>query len=43
MYAVQRFSYYLSGQPFKLITDCKAMQWLTTTAKLRSILAISGR
>ena len=39
VYAVQRFRYYLWGQPFRLITDCKAMQWLTTTAKLRSKLA----
>ena len=33
VYAVQRFRY------IKLITDCKAMQWLTSTAKLRSKLA----
>lgn len=39
VYAVQRFRYYLWGQHFKLITDCKAMQWLTTTAKLRSKIA----
>ena len=39
VYAVQRFRYYLWGQQFKLITDCKAMQWLTSTAKLRSKLA----
>ena len=39
VYAVQRFRYYLWGQPFKLITDCKAMQWLTSTAKLRSKIA----
>ena len=39
VYAVQRFRYYLWGQRFKLITDCKAMEWLTTTAKLRSKLA----
>ena len=38
-YAVQRFRYYLWGRRFKLITDCKAMQWLRTTAKLRSKLA----
>lgn len=39
VYAVQKFRYYLWGRPFKLITDCKAMQWLTTTAKLRSKIA----
>ena len=39
VYAVQRFRYYLWGKPFKLITDCKAMSWLTTTAKLRSKIA----
>ena len=39
VYAIQRFRYYLWGKPFKLITDCKAMEWLTTTAKLRSKLA----
>ena len=39
VYAVQRFRYYLWGQPFRLNTDCKAMQWLTTTAKLRSKIA----
>ena len=39
VYAAQRFRYYLWGKPFKLITDCKAMQWLTSTAKLRSKIA----
>ena len=39
VYAVQRFRYYLWGQKFTLVTDCKAMEWLTTTAKLRSKLA----
>ena len=27
------------GQSFELITDCKAMEWLTTIAKLRSKFA----
>ncbi len=36
VYAVQKFRYYLWDQRFKLITDCKAMEWLATTAKLRS-------
>ena len=38
-YAVQRFRYYLWGRRWKLVTDCRAMQWLRTTAKLRSKLA----
>ena len=34
VYVVQRFRYYmLWGKPFKLIIDCKAMQWLTSQAK----------
>ena len=39
VYAVQRFRYWLWGRPFRLYTDCKAMQWLTSTAKLRSKIA----
>jgi hypothetical protein len=39
VYAVQRFRYYLWGARFSLITDCKAMSWMTTTAKLRSKIA----
>ena len=39
VYAVHKFRYYLWGQRFELITDYKAMEWLTTTAKLRSKLA----
>ena len=39
VYAVQKFRYYLWGQRFELIIGCKAMEWLTTTAKLRSKLA----
>ena len=39
VYAVQRFRYWLWGRPFRLYTDCKAMQWLTTTARLRSKIA----
>ncbi len=39
VYAVQKFRYYLWGQRFELITYRKAMEWLTTTAKLRSKLA----
>ena len=39
MYAVQKFRYYLWGQRFELITDCKSMEWLTTNAKLHSKLA----
>ena len=39
VYAVQKFKYYLWGQRFELIIDCKAMQWFTTTAKLCNKLA----
>jgi hypothetical protein len=39
VYAVQKFRYYLWGQRFELITDSKAMELLTTTAKLRNKLA----
>ena len=39
IYAVQKFRFYLWGQRFELITDSKAMEWLTTTAKLRIKLA----
>jgi hypothetical protein len=39
VYAVQRFRYYLWGAKFQLITDCKAMTWMTTTARLRSKVA----
>jgi len=39
VYAVHEFRYYLWGQHFELITDCKAMEWLTTPAKLRSKLS----
>ena len=39
-WVVQRFRYYLWGRPFRLITDCKAMEWLVRTlARLRSKLA----
>ncbi len=40
VYAVQNFRYYLWDRRFELITDCKAIEWLTTTAKLRSKLAL---
>eukprot|EP00873_Tetraselmis_striata_P020954 jgi/Tetstr1/441218/TSEL_029474.t1 len=39
VWAVQRFRYYLYGNHFQLITDCKAMEWLRTTARLRGKLA----
>ena len=39
VWAVQKFRYWLWGAEFKLITDCKAMEWLRTTARLRSKLA----
>ena len=39
VWAVQRFRYYLYGHHWQLITDCKAMEWLKTTAKLRGKLA----
>ena len=39
VYAVQKFRYNLWGHRFELITDRKAMEWLMTTAKLRSKLA----
>eukprot|EP00873_Tetraselmis_striata_P014439 jgi/Tetstr1/434703/TSEL_002530.t1 len=35
VWVVQRFFYYLYGKHFQLITDCKAMEWLRTTARLR--------
>eukprot|EP00873_Tetraselmis_striata_P029125 jgi/Tetstr1/449389/TSEL_003898.t1 len=39
VWAVQRFRFYLYGNHFQLITDCKAMEWLRTTARLRGKLA----
>ena len=40
VWAVQRMRYWLWGrQPFTLVTDCKAMEWLRTTARLRSKIA----
>eukprot|EP00873_Tetraselmis_striata_P008292 jgi/Tetstr1/428556/TSEL_018550.t1 len=39
VWVVQRFRYYLYGNHFQLITDCKAMEWLRTTARLRGKLA----
>ena len=39
VWAVQKFRYWLWGAEFKLITDCKAMEWLRSTARLRSKLA----
>ena len=39
VWAVQRFRYYLWGHKWKLITDCAAIQWLRTTARLRGKLA----
>ena len=39
IYAVQKFRYWLYGAEFLLITDCKAMEWLRSTAKLRAKLA----
>eukprot|EP00873_Tetraselmis_striata_P020405 jgi/Tetstr1/440669/TSEL_028978.t1 len=35
VWAVQRFRYYMYGNHFQLITDCKAMEWLRTAARLR--------
>eukprot|EP00873_Tetraselmis_striata_P006997 jgi/Tetstr1/427261/TSEL_017446.t1 len=39
VWAVRRFRYYMYGNHFQLITDCKAMEWLRTTARLRGKLA----
>ena len=39
VWAVQKFRYWLWGAEFRLITDCKAMEWLRSTARLRSKLA----
>eukprot|EP00873_Tetraselmis_striata_P035580 jgi/Tetstr1/455844/TSEL_042635.t2 len=39
VWAVQRFRYYMYGNHFQLIIDCKAMEWLRTTARLRGKLA----
>eukprot|EP00873_Tetraselmis_striata_P035652 jgi/Tetstr1/455916/TSEL_042697.t1 len=40
VWAVQRFRYYyMYGNHFQLITECKAMEWLRTTARLRGKLA----
>eukprot|EP00873_Tetraselmis_striata_P043383 jgi/Tetstr1/463647/TSEL_008508.t1 len=39
VWVVQRFRYYMYGYHFQLITDCKAMGWLRTTARLRGKLA----
>eukprot|EP00873_Tetraselmis_striata_P042873 jgi/Tetstr1/463137/TSEL_008071.t1 len=39
VWVIQRFRYYLYGSHFQLITDCKAMEWLRTTARLRGKLA----
>eukprot|EP00873_Tetraselmis_striata_P004972 jgi/Tetstr1/425236/TSEL_001520.t1 len=39
VWAVQRFRYYMYGNHFHLIIDCKAMEWPRPTARLRGKLA----
>ena len=39
VFGIIRFRYYLYGRHFLLHTDCQAIAWLRTTAKLRGKLA----